>query len=274
MTRVLTRNNRRAILNGRLVSTANGAPCCCGGAELCPCGSLQASFLYTGCDGANNKASFPFPPYRRVIVQTQYQTQRRELVTGNPPGTGDNREIQQGLMGVATLCFVDSSMAVVAGESAWFNRRAGTPNYNLENVEGPAGAFRIGIPAAAPGGYVLGPFLYWGPNGSVANRNLSPSPDSGLVAQPRRQCNYAFDYDDGVTTIRERYTYTDSPSGGMATAEILNRTQSFGITELVEASSTLVWTRQIDLCDGSGGGTGDRPGGCAGCGDASRLTII
>ena len=273
MARLLVKNNRLAVRNGRLVSTANGAPCCCGD-ELCSCGGLVTNREYTGCNEANRQARFPFPSFRRVTVQTQYETTSRTLASGNPSGA--NFEQLEGVAGVATLCYVDSDVAIVAGESVWYNRRAGDgANYNLENVEGPSGAFRIGSPSTAPGGYVLGPLLFWSATGPVPNADMSPQLKTGLVALDRLECVYTNDYADGVTTIRERFTYTDGPLGGSVTAETLERIEAFGILNLVERTSTLTWTRQIDLCDGTGGGgSGSRPGGCAGCGDASRLTII
>jgi hypothetical protein len=270
--RLLVKNNRLAVRNGRLITTAGGAPCCCGD-ELCACGGLVTNREYTGCNESNRQTRLPFPPYRRVTVETQYATTSRTVVSGN--AGGGNYAEEQGVSGSATLCFVDASLSVVAGESVWYNRREGAgANFNLENVEAAGGAFRVGIPSTGSGGYVLGPILFWSANGAIPNNDMSPQLKAGLVALERRECVYVYDYDDGTTTIRERFTYTDGPSGGSVTAETLERTQAFGILNLAERTSTLTWTRTIDLCEGGGGDTPNRPGGCSGCGDPSRLTII
>jgi hypothetical protein len=304
MARLLVKNNRLAVRNGRLVTTAGGAPCCCGPTEDCPCDPAAEikSLQYEGCLDNGRTTSFPFPPFRRLIIRTSYSTTETSSFLRRDPRPGfSNRSeaVERGLTGQAVMCIVGSNR-FITGQSTWYNRRTGSsgPIFDLQNVEedinrpvveGLANStvFSIGGPSNTAGvPYVLGMGLYW--QNLLANRIVSPNFTSrfGLLLSFTSNCVKDFDGSrtdpntGGVYVDRQTGRYSDSPSGGQATGSVVKSTNvsipggpSTVSSDVV--TSQLTWTYEADLCEGGGGGgSGSRPGNCAGCGDPSRLTIV
>jgi hypothetical protein len=297
MARLLVKNNRLAVRNGRLVTTAGGAPCCCGPTEDCPCDpavEIQRP-TYLSCEGGNQgePARLFMPPFRRLIIRASYSTTSTETFTETGSNNNSSYAEEKGLTGQAVLCVSGAAGIVsITGQSAWYNRRTGTSGriFDLQNSEEGVNVFSIGVPSTRPGV----PYEYEGagigwPLGPLAGRIITPNVTSryGLttfggsarcvqtinINQPDPQTGSLF-----VSQGEARFN--DSPSGGQATATYFELQDTrfppspFRALFRQDQRSEFTWTYELDLCEGGGGDVPNRPGNCAGCGDPSRLTIV
>jgi hypothetical protein len=232
------------------------------------------------------------PPFRRLIIRASYST--TSSITFARTGSRNNKSYaeEKGLTGQAVLCVSGASGIVsITGQSTWYNRRTGSsgPIFDLQNVEGGENVFSIGVPSNRPGvPYEYQPSIGW-PLGPLAGRIVTPLSNLkyGLAgyggASDRCVETVDFNSSDPQTgslfITRGEARFNDSPSGGQATSTYFD----LGDTRLPptlralyreEGQSQFTWTYELDLCEGGGGGSGSRPGNCAGCGDPSRLTIV
>jgi hypothetical protein len=298
MARLLVKNNRLAVRNGRLVSTANGAPCCCGPSGPCPCdptAEIQRP-TYLSCEGGTQgePARLFMPPFRRLIIRASYSTASSETFIQTGSVNNQSFAEEKGLTGQAVLC-ISGALGIVSitGQSTWYNRRTGSSGsiFDLQNVEEGTNVFAIGAPSTRPGvpyeyqgagiGWPLGPL-----NGRIITPNftqrygLTRFGGAGRCVQTI-DINQPDPQNGGGTIVRGDARFSDSPTGGQATATYFELQDTrfppspFRAVSTKDQRSQFTWTYELDLCEGGGGGdSGDRPGGCNGCGDPSRLTII
>lgn len=276
MSRLLVKNNRLAVRNGRLVSTANGAPCCCGPTGNCPCDvyppdQLQPFRLdyYTCVDNRLVTAPIPGPFYQqwteRYIKRYYSLFEREYRVFSGPAGAFydvrfaiETEETEDITMCYGLVRRLGSVVSTVRGTRLRIQRQTGTDRESTVEE----------LFQAYPQDELRAFFGFAGLDRTSAQVycQYSDSSNVGFPGFSRR--------------LEESYTTTDS---GLE----LNGNYSYLFEEITSApfrapertrdfkQATITILREGRNCDGSGGGgSGSRPGGCAGCGDPSRLTII
>jgi hypothetical protein len=276
MARLLVKNNRLAVRNGRLVTTAGGAPCCCG--EPGPCGCDPSLPIITDrvvyqCNGVGVPSTpVTLPPHRVETLRVEFlyaDNSYQQQASGNTNEGG----ISWG--GTAVYCKLGAGaygLVEFAYDIFQFQRVTTTPELNFEYAarwESPAIPTRRGGGACSPLFARECPLLYVEP--------IALSPGLANDCQTFERTN--FDGIPGLSGYVQRsFLLTQRVDGGesIRNDEELRLEQVAGGTRRTEISTrhTIRWTRTLDLCEGGSGDVPNRPGNCAGCGDPSRLTIV
>ena len=296
MARLLVKNNRLAVRNGRLVSTANGAPCCCGdGPPALPCECSPNALIVSGdtyplCIGTGQ-----FPPYRVRTFNAFYQlisvvtTTRARLGVDFRPFPARNireEETTQNIVSTAatkTVCYSAAGLPVLL---SWRVEYQNSITSTLRGVVEQSTTVYVSQDIESYPADIVRQLL----------RTLNRANDAPFT----ERCNFQESttetdtatfppFDQTTTTTNtNQEQFTGSVTGGNALQSrievVASRKVTYPSYDLFVGTETFdretssierkTWTHATDLCEGSGGGSGSRPGGCAGCGDPTRLTII
>ena len=174
---------------------------------------------------------------------------------------------------------------IVRGASAWsFIRVGNTVPTIMEggNGEGPEAFWFRDRPASSPN--VTNPreseydmfFPFNGDYGAPQSPDWSPNKCQHSEDITERETTPGFDYE-----FLNKYTYTYQDSGqsgsvaGTSDYSFVKNSRGLGVplSNKETASWSISWQRTFQSCD-DGGTAPSRPGGCAGCGDASQLQIL
>ena len=276
------------LLNRRLVTDAGGAPCCCGGG-LCQCDPayLLLPFRYHVCGGSNNTYQpfiyEPTPPARLVTFEVAWNIRFDEFqFRFVPPPLGGPLVPER----IARL-FTSEGRATVC-----LFRTSGQNSYQYVVARAASGETRIvvgDVPVQIDESVTydetniplrVTPFsqgIGWVP--AIFGQDAAETPNY----QPFG-CDDTTTYSrtSGARTVNATRTQTfrqvlGSGSFGLrTTGQSQSNNQEFPSLRRTANDTTITWSYTLDPCDGSTEPSelGGRPGGCAGCGDASQLQIL
>jgi hypothetical protein len=278
MARLLVKNNRLAVRNGRLVTTAGGAPCCCGGNGPCPCDIYPSDQLqpfkldYYTC--VNNQlfvtAPIPGPFYQQWTeryIKRYYSLYEREYrVFSGPAGAFydvrfaiETEETEDITMCYGLVRRLGSVISTVRGTRLRIQRQSGTDREStVEELFQAYPQDELRAFFGFPGLSQTSAFVYCQYSDSVFDSFPGYS----------RRYEESYTTTDSGLELNGNYSYlferiTSAPFAAP------DRTRDF-------KQATITILREGRNCDGSGGGggSGSRPGNCAGCGNPSRLTLV
>lgn len=246
-------------LGGKLVTTGNGAPCCCGQSDcVCDPNSTPYVFRYYPC--VNNRTGTPVDvgPFRRVLVDVSFSYTLTKSTTGIPRTLA----IENGGGGTYTICYLANSARIIRGQNGWYFRRTGAniPNVSIEGNEVGDRAPFIGTDANNDGQNV-----FYTPVGFVPSGNDLGMGTSTYIGT---ECNGTQDLGSEVHV----YTHTDSFTNGAASFLSVIDYRQGTLHYVVREEWSMTWRRAATL-DCVHDSTGLRGGDCVGCGDPSRLVI-
>ncbi len=289
MARLLVKNNRLAVRNGRLVTTAGGAPCCCGVPFRCECDPRQpivTNRIITVC-GPSGQADVieTLPPHRVETLRATYTftseiEERHDYIPTPPPNLPTPlfylRREGLSVTGTLVYCRTANFTQLLAYQETAFRYRYIEPDQTSSfewsgqrsfpdgnsNFDPPSPiGFEAGFSMAAP--ITTGRTNAFDCN-IVFERNEGPSP-TGSFLRSRDTRTESRSVGGGSRRTEKTFVRFWSYEDNYATIKNITSREVFDMT----------YTRTLDLCEGGGGGgSGSRPGNCAGCGDASRLTIV
>ena len=281
MARLLVKNNRLAVRNGRLVTTAGGAPCCCGPTGIrCDCDPslpIITNARITTCSG-NGPPDVPvtLPPHRVETLSGRYfytfESERR--VEKVAPGSLETPYtlVREGtsLVGTATWCRTARFTGILQSQDQGFEYRYEEPdqssNYEWtaqQAFPGPETPFDV---PSGRRGIVLSNFML--ARTSFADCDFIEQSDrvigtNGGFRRAYLRTTQGISVGGGVYRMERTLSLYIPYGNGRASIEYLTQREV----------NEVEYTRTLDLCEG-GGDVPNRPGNCAGCGDASRLTIV
>jgi hypothetical protein len=304
MARLLVKNNRLAVRNGRLVTTAGGAPCCCDPTGVCAC-EIPIQFRSASAT-SYDPCQENFQPVEELLpgvwrdaddVRIQYNGVYKIEYELFRLGLGQFPRTRFVFEKTITFSLLECIAFDVRTGLGFFEAQAGlrfqSAGTDVDSVEFED--LYTGNEAMREWGWQQGPTGIqahpWG-EGRLGLKTLTLPitnmrrivPQDAPIAPAFLwfRCNEDFIDNEGPYRTEARYQYFDTPSRGEGS--IYNKTEQDLFAQrgtVFDGRITIVQTVQASVvrtyrnCGGGGGGdVPARPGNCAGCGDPSRLTIV